>query len=346
MQALELVAPKKMEVREIPDPPEPRAGEVAVRIRAVGVCGSDMHFYLEESCAGTPASYPMVLGHEPAGEVVAVGQGVEGLKAGDRVAVEPAVSCGECEFCRAGRRNLCENVLFMGGIQRPGLLREYAVTPQENALKVPDSMSFATIAMVEPVAVLLHAMNLANLRFGETVAILGAGPIGLLALEVAKLAGASTVVIGDKIPHRLERARALGADQVVDVSKDSIADAARDLTHGKGVHVVFDAAGKPQSINAGIASARAGGRMVIIGIPSQEDVAVSLWPALQAEVTITVQKRNNGNDHAALELIEAGKIDPVRSILSHRFPLSDGAKAFETMGAYADGIIKPLIEMP
>lgn len=345
MQALELVAPQRIELGEMPDPPAPKAGEVAVRIRAVGVCGSDMHFYLEECCAGTPAAYPMVLGHEPAGEVVAVGEGVEGLKAGDRVAVEPAISCGGCEFCRAGRRNLCERVEFMGGIQRPGLLREYAVAPAENILKVPDSMSFATAAMIEPVAVLLHAMNLAELRFGETVAVMGAGPIGLLAVEVAKLAGASAVVIGDKIPYRLERARALGADQVVDVSKDSIADAARDMTGGKGVHVVLDAAGKAASINAGIQSARAGGRMVVIGIPSQEDVAVNLWPALQAEVTVKVQKRNNGNDHAALELIEAGKIDPVRSIVSHRFALEDGAKAFETMGAYADDVIKPLVEL-
>ena len=328
----------------MPDPPDPGPGEVAVRIRAVGVCGSDMHFYLEDGCAGTPAAYPQVLGHEPAGEVVAVGQGVEDLKAGDRVAVEPAVCCGRCEPCRAGHRNLCENGLFMGGIQLPGLLREYAVMPRENALKVPDDMSFATAAAIEPVAVLVHSLNLAQLVLGETVAVMGAGPIGLLALQMAKLAGASSVVIGDKVPHRLERARELGADQVVDVSKESIADAAHDITGGHGVHVVFDAAGKPQSINASLQSVRPGGRIVLIGIPSHPETPIEFWTAIQSEVSIIVQKRNNGNDHAALELIEAGKIDPA-TILSHSFPLAAGGRAFATMGEYADGIIKPVVEI-
>ena len=344
MQALQLVAPQEMEVRSMPDPPDPGPGEVAVRVRAVGVCGSDMHFYLEESCTGTPAAYPQVLGHEPAGEVVSVGPGVEDLKTGDRVAIEPAIACGRCEPCRAGHRNLCDHIVFMGGIQLPGLLREYAVVPQENALKVPDDMSFLTAAAIEPVAVLLHSLNLAQLKFGETVAVMGAGPIGLLALQMAKLAGASSVVIGDKVPHRLARARELGADQVVDVSKESISDAAHDLTGGRGVHVVFDAAGKPQSINASIHSVRAGGRIVLIGIPSQEKTPVEFWAALQSEVSIVVQKRNNGNDHAALELIEAGKIDPA-TILSHTFPLAEGGKAFATMGEYADGVIKPVVEI-
>ena len=168
MEALQLVAPREMEVRTMPDPPDPGPWEVAVRIRAVGVCGSDMHFYLEDGCAGTPAAYPQVLGHEPAGEVVAVGPGVDDLKVGDRVAIEPAISCSRCEYCRAGRRNLCEYIQFMGGIQLPGLLREYAVVPRENALKVPDAMSFVDAAAIEPVAVLLHARNLAQLQLGET----------------------------------------------------------------------------------------------------------------------------------------------------------------------------------
>ena len=344
MEALQLVAPREMEVRTMPDPPDPGPWEVAVRIRAVGVCGSDMHFYLEDGCAGTPAAYPQVLGHEPAGEVVAVGPGVDDLKVGDRVAIEPAISCSRCEYCRAGRRNLCEYIQFMGGIQLPGLLREYAVVPRENALKVPDAMSFVDAAAIEPVAVLLHARNLAQLQLGETVAVMGAGPIGLLALQVAKLAGASKVVIGDKVPHRLQRARELGADQVVDVSKDSIVDAARDMTGGHGVHVVFDAAGKAASINAAIQSIRPAGRIVIIGIPSQAETGVELWPALQAEASIIVQKRNNGNDHAALELIESGQIDPA-SILSNRYRLADGGKAFAAMGEYADGVIKPVIEL-
>ncbi len=327
----------------MPDPPDPGPGEVLVRLRACGVCGSDMHFYLEESCTGTPAAYPQVLGHEPAGEIAAVGAGVEELAIGDRVAVEPAISCGKCEFCVGGKRNLCENIVFMGGIQAPGCLREYATVPVRNALKIPGDMDFGAAAVVEPTAVLLHAASLADLRMGETVAIMGAGPIGLLAIQIAKLAGASKIISADCVPHRLKRAAELGADVVVNVATDSVVDAVMDAT-GKGAHVIFDAAGKPASINASIESARHGGRIVIIGIPSQAETPLRLWEGLHREVTITVQKRNNGNDHAALELIEAGKIKP-ESILSHRFSLADGAKAFETMGAYADGVIKPLIEI-
>ena len=151
------------------------------------------------------------------------------------------------------------------------------------------------------------------------------------------------VVIGDMVPHRLVRARELGADLAVDVSKDSMADAVRDVT-GKGAHVIFDCAGKTESINAALESVRTGGRIVIIGIPSQAETPIRLWSGLHQEVTIKVQKRNNGNDHDALKLIETGKIDPA-SILSHSFPLAQGNKGFEMMGAYSDGVIKPWIEI-
>lgn len=344
MQALQLVAPRELELGVMPDPPDPGRGEVVVRLRACGICGSDMHFYLEQNCAGTAAAYPQVLGHEPSGEIAAVGAGVEDLRVGDRVAVEPAIHCGHCEFCRAGRKNLCENVVFMGGIQIPGLMREYALAPARNVLKVPAEMDFAAAAMIEPVAVLLHSLSLAELQPTETVAVMGAGPIGLLAVKMAKLAGASTVVCADSIPHRLAKAREFGADVTVDVSKDSVVEAVLDTTGARGAHVVLDAAGKPASINAAMLSARAGGRIVIIGIPSQVETPVRLWDAMHREVTIRIQKRNNGNDHEALEMIQAGRIDPT-AILSHRFPLSEGDKAFATMGDYSDGVIKPLVEI-
>ncbi len=343
MQALQLVAPREIELRKLPDPPDPGPGEVVVRLRACGICGSDMHYYLEDCCAGTPAKYPSVLGHEPAGEIAAVGPGVESLAVGDRVAVEPAVCCGHCEFCLSGKRNLCENVRFMGGVQLPGLMREYAVMAARNALKVPAGMDFVSATAVEPVAVLLHALNLAKLRVGETVAVMGAGPIGILGVQLAKLAGASTVICADRIEHRLKSAKALGADAVVNVDKQSISDAVFDMTHHKGAHVVIDAAGKPASINASIASARHGGRIVVVGIPSQAETSLNLWEAGHRELSITMQKRSNGNDHDALQLLMSGKIDP-NTLITHRFPMEQGSEAFKTMGSYADGVIKPVIE--
>ena len=343
MESLQLVALREVDVRPMPEPPEPGPGEVLVRIRAVGICGSDMHYYLEGGIAGKEVPYPIVLGHEPGGEIAALGPGVEGLKTGTKVAVEPAMLRRECEFSLRGQRNLSENVEFLGGLDAPGALREYAVVPAENCLAIPDSMTFADGAFVEPLAVLLHSLELAELKLGESVAVMGAGPIGLLAVQVSKLAGASRVLVADRVPYRLKKALELGADEAVDITQESAADAARDLNR-LGVHVVFDAAGKPDSINTAIECLRPGGRLVLIGVPSQPLVGVSFWEALNKEVTIRVQKRSNGNDHDALAMMKRGLICS-DSIMTHSMPLSQGHKAFEMMAEYADGVIKPVVEL-
>ncbi len=344
MKALALVAPRRVEVNEMPDPPDPGAGEVLVRLRSVGICGSDMHYYSEGLCAGTDALYPSVLGHEPSGEVLAVGPGVESVCTGTRVAVEPALRCGRCEPCLTGRLNLCEKCVFLGGVQAPGLLREYAVVPASNVVPFPDVMSFSDAAVVEPLAVMLHAISLAKLRMGETVAVMGAGPIGLLGVAVARLAGAARIIVADRIPYRLTLAKQFGADEAVDITKQSVRDAVLDLTHGKGAHVVLDGAGKPDSIDAGIRCLRLGGRLVIVGIPSEQKVGIDLWRAMNKEATIIVQKRSNGNDHDAIDLLSRGLI-PTETFVSHRFPLERGDQAFETVAAYADGVVKAVVEL-
>lgn len=341
MIALQLVAPQTLEIGRIPDPPDPGPGEVLVRLRASGVCGSDMHAFSEGSIAGTAAEYPSVLGHEPAGEVVHCGPGVSDLPTGAKVAVEPFVVRRECEFTRTGRQNLALRSDFMGR-EIPGSLREFAVMPRRNLVRVPDSMTFADAAFIEPLAVLLHTYELAGLRIGESVAVIGAGPIGLIGVALARISGAAKVVAADPLDYRLARARALGADATVNVSRESPVDAVMDLT-GCGAHVVIDGAGKPESINAAISCLRPGGRLVVVGIPSESSVPINLWTALDREATIHVQKRSNGNDHDALELLKSGAIHS-EDIISHRFPLERGQEAFETMADYRDGVIKPLIE--
>ena len=326
------------------DPPDPGAGEVCVRVRAVGLCGSDMHIYSEGNIAGREAVYPCVLGHEPAAEIVEAGAGVEGLRPGMRVALEPHITCGLCEPCRAGRRNLCESSYFMGGVESPGLLREYAVVPAGNVAVVPDKLSFADATVVEPLAVLLHTLELVKLQLGEAVAVMGAGPIGLLAAALAKLSGASSITVADRIQGRLELAKRFGADTVVDFTKDSVADAVLDMTGGKGAHVVVDAAGKPESIHNAISSARNGARVALIGIPSRQRTGVSFWEALGKELTFYIQKRSNNNDHQAIEMLERGLID-TKAFVTHRFPLAQGDKAFQTVAEYADGVGKAAIEL-
>ena len=341
MKALQLVAPQKLEMGVLPDPPDPGPGEVLVRLRSTGVCGSDMHVFSEGGIGGIEAEYPSVLCHEPGGEVVECGPGVVGLSGGDKVAIEPFVVRAECEFTRTGRKNLALAHEFMGK-DFPGALREFAVMPRCNLIEIPEPMTFADAAFVEPVAVLLHTYELAELKMGETVAVVGAGPIGLIAVAVARISGASVIVAADRIAHRLERATALGATAAVDVRSDSPADAVMDLTQC-GAHVVVDAAGTAESINTSLACLRPGGRMVLVGIPSAASVPLPLWTALDREARIHVQKRSNGNDHDALDLIRRGAIH-TNDIISHRFPMEQGQEAFDMMAAYREGVIKPLIE--
>lgn len=344
MQSIQLVAQRRLELRIMPDPPDPGPGEVTVRVRAVGICGSDMHYYLEGSCVSTPAPYPCVLGHEPAGEIVAVGRGVESVAAGARVAIEPAIQCGQCEYCRAGRHNLCDNVIFLGGVQQPGLLREFVTLPARNVVPIPDSLSYPLAATIEPLAVVLHAFELAGIEAGHTVAVLGAGPIGLLSAAVARTKGAGQVIVADRVPHRLELACQMGASAVVDISRQAADEAILDLTGGRGAHLILDAAGQPDSMNAALRAVRHGGRIVLIGIPSDSLVGLDVHAALHKEATLIALKRSNRNDHEALELIESGRV-PVARLVTHRFPLARAEQAFQTLAAYADGVAKAVVEL-
>lgn len=341
MKALQLVAPQRLELGTLPDPPDPGHGEVLVRLRSTGVCGSDMHVFSEGSIAGFHADYPCVLGHEPGGEVAEVGPGVSDLARGARVAVEPFVVRAECEFTRSGRHNLALRNAFMGK-DFPGALREYAVMPRRNLLPIPDSLSFADAAFIEPLAVLLHTFELAEVKMGESIAIIGTGPIGLIAVSMAKSKGASVIVAADRIDHRVNHAVRLGATAAVNTDRESVVDAVMDLT-GCGAHVVIDAAGTSESINCSLRCLRPGGRVVVIGIPSEDAVSVNLWTALDREARIHVQKRSNGNDHDALELLSRGVMRS-DDFISHRFPLDRGQDAFETMAGYRDGVLKPMIE--
>ena len=344
MRSVQLVARERVELREMPDPPDPGPGEVLVKVRAVGICGSDMHYYLEGSCASQPAIFPSVLGHEPEGEVSAIVPGVENLAPGMPVAIEPAITCGQCEFCRAGRYNLCERVIFMGGLQTPGLLREWATIPADNAVPLPAGMTYAAATVIEPLSVILHALELTRLEAGQTVAVMGAGPIGLLSAAVARVAGASQIIVADRIPHRLALARELGATLTVDIRSESIVDAILDSTGGRGAHLILDAAGKPDSINPALRAVRSGGRVVLIGIPSDAITGVDLHAALHREATLVALKRSNRNDHDAIDLIASGKIDACK-LVTHRFPLDRADRAFATIAEYADGVAKAVVEL-
>jgi Threonine dehydrogenase and related Zn-dependent dehydrogenases len=253
-----------MEVVEAAMPEGPRAGELLVRLRAVGLCGSDLHWWADGRIHSTPARYPQILGHEPAGEVVAAGPGVTGFRPGDRVSIEPSLTCGHCEYCLGGRHNLCLQARFMGGPDAEGFLRDFAVVPAHNADPVPDSLSWQEATLMEPTAVWVHVFELSPLRMHQTVGILGCGPIGLIGVALARRAGCR-VIACDRTPHRVALASRMGADVAVDVR--DYRDAIHQETRGRGAHQTFDAAGAPDTIHLGIATTRNGGRFTLIGNP-------------------------------------------------------------------------------
>src|SRR5262245_26352189 len=195
---------------------EPAAGEIQVRVRAVGICGSDLHYYADGAIGDTPCVYPMVLGHEPSGEVVKTGAGVTGWSSGDRAILEPAVYCYHCEFCATGRHNVCSNIRFFSTPGEPGFFREYVNLPAGNVIALPQGMSYDQGTLFEPLAIVLHSMKFADPRPGDTALVFGAGPIGLLTLAVLKMSGAGRTWVVEPVEHRRELALKMGADAVID----------------------------------------------------------------------------------------------------------------------------------
>jgi L-iditol 2-dehydrogenase len=241
-----------------------------------------------------------------------------------------------------GHHNNCVGSIFMGSPQMPGLFREFAILPERNVVAIPDRMSFVAATIIEPLAVILHILELTDIHLGDSVAVMGAGPIGLLTASIARIAGASRIFIADKVPHRLKMARELGFDCAVDIGR--FQQAVMDETGGRGVDIVFDAAAALQTINMSIAIARLGGRVVLIGIPSEAELNVDVHLAMSKELNIQTVKRSNHNAHGAIELLESGRID--ERIVTHRLPLEKTSEGFELLAEYAGEVGKVVIEVP
>ena len=341
MRAIQLVSHRQMEAVELPEEREPAEGEVMVRICSCGICGSDLHWWAEGGVGERRAPYPMVLGHEPAGEIVAVGRGVARLRTGDRVAIEPAITCGQCEFCRAGRANLCLTSRFMssGGVW--GLFREYATIPAANAGRIPDSLSFDQATLVEPLSVILHLYELHPVQPGAVVAITGAGPIGMLAGAVARMSGASQVIIADPRAHRRAMAVKMGATVATEL--EDFATSVLDLTSGRGADLVIDAAAKRDSLRACFAAARKAATCILIGIPSETNLPVDLHAAMAKELRLQTIFRSNHNAVTATELLASGAIP--FDLLTHRLPLEQTQAAFQMLEGYHDDCGKIVINL-
>ncbi len=343
MRIAELAARHRFRLTE-GDPPEPGPGEVQARVVAVGVCGSDLHNFSEGSVGDTPSVYPMVLGHEPTGVIAKTGPDAGGLAPGDRVMLEPAVYCYHCEHCLSGHHNVCARLRFMSQPNDPGFFRDYVTVPARNVVPIPAGMDFDYATLFEPLAVALHSMKFARPGLGDTAAVFGAGPIGLLTIACLRLAGVSRIFAVEPVEARRELARAAGAADAVDPRGDDPRRAILEATGGRGVDLAIDCATRGGTIDHCLHVTRNAGRVVVTGIPPEARVTLDYHVMRRKEIHLYTVRRSNHETAAAVELL--GRHPSLFApIVTHRRPLEEIQQAFELVEAYADGVGKMVIRL-
>jgi L-iditol 2-dehydrogenase len=309
--------------------PVPASGEQLVRVGAVGICGSDLHWFTEGGIGDARLDVPLVLGHEIAGTIEG------GPRHGQRVAIDPAIPCEHCKTCRSGDRNLCPTVRFAGHGETDGGLRDYLAWPARLLPDLPDEVSLVDAAMLEPLGVALHATDLAHLRPDATVAVVGCGPIGLLALQLVRVAGARRVVAVEPLAHRRDAATRLGADVALH-PEDATDQMLLDVTEGRGADVVLEVAGTDAAVDISLRASRPGARVMLTGIPDDGTTTFVAGTARRRGLTLVLVRRMKDTYPRAIDLVARGVVD-VRSIVSHRVSLDDAAAGF-ALAAARDGL--------
>lgn len=332
-----------MELREIPMP-QPKPKEVLIKIEYVGICGSDSHYYEFGSIGSFIVTGDFILGHECAGTVIGLGEGVTHLAVGDRVALEPGITCGQCHYCKSGKYNLCPDVEFLATPPYDGCLMQYMTFPENMCFKLPENVSTKEGALVEPLAVGMHAANQGAVGVGDSVVILGAGCIGLMTLLAAKAHGAGKVMVTDVLEKRLAVAKKLGADIVVNAAEQDVIELARTLNGGEGPDVVFETAGSDKTVAQAPYLVRRGGRIVLVGLAGKDIIPFDFSQIMAKEASIESVFRYRNIYPAAIAAIAAGKID-VSGIVSHEFDFLNTPEAFDFASHHKSDVIKAVIKL-
>jgi L-iditol 2-dehydrogenase len=312
------------------------AGETLLDVAAVGLCGSDLHYYKDGGIGSAVITTPFVPGHEFSGWL-SEDLPELGLARGMLVAVDPNQACGHCDHCQHGHPNLCPDVVFIGAPPNDGAMTERIWVPTSQIVAVPKDFSPSDAVMLEPLGVAIHAVDLAKPRLLERVALLGCGPIGLLILQVLRAMGVGEILACDPLPHRRALALELGASK----AGDSVTDIA-DWTKGEGLPLVIEATNAPEGFRDAIRAARIGGRVVLVGIPDGDSYVIPAAEARRRGLTIKFSRRMGHVYPRAIELVATGKVD-VDAVVSHRFTLADGPEAFRRHAANEAGMVKSLI---
>lgn len=341
MKAVWLTALKTLEAGECKIP-EVSEGQVLVRICHTGICGSDLHFYEHGRIADTIAEFPFILGHESAGIVEEVGAGVKNLKRGDRVTMEPGYTCGKCEFCKTGRYNLCPDVIFFAYPPVQGTMCEYVAHPADMCFKLPDNVDTLEGALVEPLAVGFHAAMQGGAGVGKTAMVTGCGCIGLVTQMALRSMGVGTVYMSDTIDVRMDKARAVGAKEVWDVSKCNPVEELMFATHGTGVDIVIETSGSSVATTSTTAMVKRGGTIVQVGMAPDPFISMNIGELMGKEATLKTVFRYRNLYPTAIAAIAAGL--PISSIVSDTFTFADSAKAFDHNVKNKVQVVKAVIE--
>jgi len=339
MRAAVLYGVRDLRLEDVPTP-EFSTDEVLIKINATGICGTDVHIYRGE----WKTNMPIILGHEFSGVIAETGHNVRNLKVGDPVVAEPNILCGSCYFCRMSERNyFCEN-LEATGVTIDGAFAEYVKIKAANVYKVPEDFNLDEAALIEPLACCVRGIDQAKIRTGDTVAIVGAGPIGLILLQLAKLAGASVVIQTDMEDARLKLASDLGADHTINITEEDPVEAIKKLTNGYGVDVAIEAVGSPKAITQAMKAARRGGRLNIFGVSPQNAVwEVKPFDLYDKELTITTSYRSPFTFQRAVKIASSGRVK-LKPLISHVFKLEEIHRAFEVAEKRLEGAIKVLVK--
>ncbi|TFB71870.1 NAD(P)-dependent alcohol dehydrogenase [Cryobacterium glaciale] len=323
MRASVLIAPRTVEVRQVPVP-SLTSDQVLVKITAIGVCGSDTHFFTEGHIGDLVVDGPLILGHESAGRIVAVGSDISDERIGERVSIEPQTPCRVCTYCKIGQYNLCPDVAFYGAPGTDGAFSEYAVIPSDFAHAVPDSLSDEAAALIEPLSVAIFACRKAGIVAGSKVLVAGAGPIGVVITQVARAFGATVVLVADPVAQRRETVVRFGATRAIDPLTEDVA------ALSPAVDIFIDASGAGRAIQSGIRAVRSGGRVVLVGM-GQVDLELPVALIQMREIELTGIYRYANTWPLAIELASTGVVD-LDSLVTGRFGLDDVAEALLKAG--------------
>ena len=333
----------KLEIREVPMP-TPKEHEVLVKIEYVGICGSDVH-YLERGRIGDfVVEGDFILGHECAGVVEKIGQKVKTLKVGDKVALEPGQTCGQCEFCKGGKYNLCKDVVFFATPPYHGCLMKYVAYPAAMCFKLAGSMTTRDGALVEPFSVGIHAANLGEVKLGSSAVVLGAGCIGLMTLAACRAMGAGDVTVVDVMDNRLEAAKKLGATRVINAKNRDVEKELLAATGDMGVDIVFETAGTVETISQSPYLVKNGGRIVLVGMAPQDIIPFNISKILANEASIVTVFRYRNIYPQAIGAMSSGAAD-LSSIVTHEFGFLEAREAFEFVTNNKSEVVKAVIRM-